>query len=339
MGIPTSDQKSLKKKGFCESHFVSITIFVNVIFAYYWSSNIMGPSGEPVSFVLPDTGQYVELPFGRTRYTLFGPEDAEELIVFVHGFSDYSNIVWKNLGPRFGNQGKKFRALTYDLPGRGYSTGPKGINYDEKLYVSQLSSLLYKLQLIQKPFTLVGLSMGGAIAGVYTSLFPETVKNLILIAPVGMPIKLPLMAQLTKLPLFGHILMQSFGRSFMHARVVSAFPQPEKWSKEIKTTQDGLDFQMENNPNFKSAIVATLQDFPMGGLQSSFQEVGKIKKLKTLILWGTEDKTALYENSKLFLEAIPSAELITFQNTGHAVVIQEEDRVFESMINFIQKQK
>lgn len=228
-----------------------------------------------------------------------------------------------------------YRVLYYDLYGHGYSSNPTSIPHDEKLYVSQLALLLHKLKLDDEPLTLVGMSLGGAIAGVYTSMFPENVKNLILLAPAGYPVNEPLTAKVGKLPLIGEILNNLVTGMILHDRIPDAYPDSEKYKKEIETTRAAIKFQLDNNPGYLPGILSTLREFPFGELGEYFEKVGKLKHLKTLLIWGDQDLTISYSNSELFLQAIPSAKLITLPKTGHCLERQEAPVILDSILKFL----
>lgn len=74
-----------------------------------------------------------------------------------------------------------------DLFGRGYSSGPspKLHNYDAALYTTQILLCLASSPISWRPITLVGYSLGGALAADFTSQFPHLISNLFLIAPGG----------------------------------------------------------------------------------------------------------------------------------------------------------
>lgn len=75
-----------------------------------------------------------------------------------------------------------------DLFSRGYSSGPSPYThrYDSSLYTSQIHICLASSPLRWSTFTLVGYSLGGALAADFTSYFPSLINNLILIAPGGL---------------------------------------------------------------------------------------------------------------------------------------------------------
>lgn len=133
-----------------------------------------------------------------------------------------------------------YRVLTYDNFGSAWSAAPK-TRYDDALFASQLTELLYTLNITQ-PVHLVGQSMGGgplflcigtalstvyATAGIvskFASLHCECVKSLSLIAPVGLPVNIPLLARLHSLPYFSEILYHWLAEPVMVQRVFDAFP-------------------------------------------------------------------------------------------------------------------
>jgi pimeloyl-ACP methyl ester carboxylesterase len=123
--------------------------------------------------------------------------EVNDIYVFIHGndgsLYDFNNII-KELYYHNSllkeecktNTSKHFKPkhyIVYDLYGRGYS------QYDNspqtlQLFISQLSELLYALNVRHKVH-LVGYEMGSAIATGFASIYPEKIKSLILLSPIG----------------------------------------------------------------------------------------------------------------------------------------------------------
>ncbi|KAF2022066.1 alpha/beta-hydrolase [Aaosphaeria arxii CBS 175.79] len=78
--------------------------------------------------------------------------------------------------------------MLMDLFGRGYSASPdpKLYRYDSSLYATQILIAIQSSLLHWKSFTLIGYSLGGAIAADFASHFPSCIANLILLAPGGL---------------------------------------------------------------------------------------------------------------------------------------------------------
>jgi len=124
-------------------------------------------------------GQFAELSAGNTHYEWHGPR-SNRVLVLVHGLSTPS---WVFSGLIRGLLGMGYRVLTYDLYGRGFSDRPTD---DQTLafHTRQLGELLDALN-VAVPVTLMGYSMGGAIAAQFAAEEPDRVERLILLAPAG----------------------------------------------------------------------------------------------------------------------------------------------------------
>jgi len=125
-------------------------------------------------------GTFVELSQGVTHYQWSGPAEGP-VLVCIHGLTTPS-FVWQGLRPALEQQG--FRVLTYDLYGRGYSDRPKGVQ-NPAFFLQQLNDLLASQQ-VRTDITVIGYSMGGAIATLFAADRPQDIKRLILLAPAGM---------------------------------------------------------------------------------------------------------------------------------------------------------
>ena len=101
---------------------------------------------------------------------------AGEPLVLIHGIALDSRS-WLDL-PQF--LSKKYTVLTYDLRGHGQSFAP-ATGYSYRDHVNDLKLLLNDLG-FQK-ITLLGHSLGGAIAIKFALEHPEKVKSMILAAP------------------------------------------------------------------------------------------------------------------------------------------------------------
>ncbi|ORY19731.1 Alpha/Beta hydrolase protein [Clohesyomyces aquaticus] len=128
----------------------------------------------------------VDSPYGSTRVYEFGPRDGPKVLL-IHGISTPC-IALASLAHKLADKG--CRVMIFDLFSRGHSSGPSATvrPYDSALYTSQILVVLQSSSLSwnsSNPFTIVGYSLGGALAADFTSYFPRLVSNLVLIAPGG----------------------------------------------------------------------------------------------------------------------------------------------------------
>jgi abhydrolase domain-containing protein 6 len=109
-----------------------------------------------------------------------GGEKNDEIIVLVHGFnSDKSTKIAyaKKLMD-------KYHVILPDLPGHGQTTRPVNQKYDIYSLRDRLEEFM-QAKKIDKPVTMIASSMGGGIVTVYAHKYPQKIKKMILINPLG----------------------------------------------------------------------------------------------------------------------------------------------------------
>jgi len=261
------------------------------------------------------SGSFIRLSNGYTHYELCGSE-SDQPIVLVHGFS----VPYFIFEPTFNYLiSTGFRVLRYDLFGRGFSDRPN-VNYNINLFVNQLEELLNALNI--KQVNLIGLSMGGAIASAFTVNFPQRVRKLILIDPVGVQ-SMPLswMYKAAILPGISELILGLAGTERMVQEVASDFFDPE----DVKMFQDQYRVQLHYR-GFKRAILSTLRNKTVNGFPEIYQRLGKLD-VPVLLFWGRNDRTLPLEQSQFILSAVPRAEFYVIENCGHIPHYEKPEEV------------
>jgi pimeloyl-ACP methyl ester carboxylesterase len=156
----------------------AVIAFAAVVAALPWIMEALRqPMNERARGDAP--GAFAPLSAGNTHYQWHGPRSTR-ILVLVHGLSSSS---WVFSGLIRGLLAMRYRVLSYDLYGRGFSDRPHDRQTLE-FHASQLGELLDALG-VQVPVTLMGYSMGGAIAASFAADEPDRVDRLILLAPAG----------------------------------------------------------------------------------------------------------------------------------------------------------
>jgi pimeloyl-ACP methyl ester carboxylesterase len=268
-------------------------------------------------------GSFADLPHGCTHYEIAGPADASP-IVLIHGFS-VPHFIWDITFEALGRAGR--RVLRYDLFGRGFSDRPH-VRYNLDLFVQQLADLLDFLKVEQA--SLVGLSMGGAIATAFTARYPERLQRLALIDPIGTePMPLNLFYKAALLPGVSEVLLSLIGTERMVDSFAGDFFDPA----EVQRFRDRYRAQMQFR-GFKRAIVSTLRNKAVHGSPDSYARLGQLD-VPVLLIWGREDRTLPLEQSQPILKLVPRAEFHIIANAGHIPNVERPEIVNPILLSFL----
>ncbi|XP_051242448.1 serine hydrolase-like protein [Dicentrarchus labrax] len=121
----------------------------------------------------------VPVPWGEMRGKVWGPDHGHPVLC-LHGWADNCGT-FNNLVPLLP---KECRYVAVDLAGHGLSSHrPPGVFYSFPAYVSDVRRVVDALQ--WNKFSIIGHSMGGNIAGMFSALYPEMVDAVVLLDSYG----------------------------------------------------------------------------------------------------------------------------------------------------------
>ena len=262
--------------------------------------------------------KFQQLPFGKMAY-LENDIKVKETLVLLHGFG--AN---KDNWDRFvlALQGK-YHIIIPDLAGHGESTLNKYLNYTLASHVKRLEIFLKSKEITH--FHIVGNSMGGGIALLYSAMHKNQVKTLTLIDSIGV-IK-------TKSDIMKHI--EKTGEN----------PFLDVCSNE--KLQILLDYGMYKQPyipDFLMSVItnekcknASLEKKMFKTLMKNIDltNIAQQITIPTLIMWGKEDRVLHFTNATLFQKQIKNSQLKIFKQIGHVPMFEapkKTAKVFEDFI-------
>lgn len=121
----------------------------------------------------------VPVPWGEIRGRVWGPDHGHPVLC-LHGWADNCGS-FNTLIPLLP---KECRYVAVDLAGHGLSSHrPPGVFYAFPNYVMDVRRVVDALQ--WSKFSIIGHSMGGNVAGMFSALFPEMVDALVLLDSYG----------------------------------------------------------------------------------------------------------------------------------------------------------
>ncbi|KAM6972192.1 serine hydrolase-like protein [Aplochiton taeniatus] len=119
------------------------------------------------------------VPWGEMRGKVWGPDHGRPVLC-LHGWADNCGS-FNTLIPLLP---KECRYVAVDLAGHGLSSHrPPGVFYSFPAYVADIRRVIDALQ--WKRFSIIGHSMGGNIAGMFSALYPEMVESMVLLDSYG----------------------------------------------------------------------------------------------------------------------------------------------------------
>jgi len=262
--------------------------------------------------------QFAELESGLKLHYLDVGEGP--VVVWLHGSgpgaSGHSNF--KGNYPVFSEAG--FRNIILDLPGFGRSDKPDDIKYDLDFFVSSVNAFLKKTGI--ERCTLLGNSLGGAIALGQTLAHPETVERLILMAPGGVE------ERETYFEMEGIIRMvETFAAGKMGMEEMQHVMSLQVYNPELLDNEI-LCERVAVVPSQPENLFTTMM---VPNMTERLQEI----QIPIFGFWGTEDKFNPHSGSMKILHNAPDARMILLNRCGHWVQVEYPDLFNRSCIDFL----
>ncbi|BDX20145.1 alpha/beta hydrolase [Halopseudomonas aestusnigri] len=263
-------------------------------------------------------GKYAKLDTGLTVHYLDigkGP-----VIVWLHGSgpgaSGFSNF--KGNYPVFEQAG--YRNLVLDLPGFGRSDKPDTVNYDLDFFVRNLKALLDQLEI--DSCTLLGNSLGGAIALGFVLAYPQQVDKLILMAPGGIE------ERETYFQMEGiQRMVEVFGQG----------PMGVEQMRQVMTLQLFDPGQLQESLLAERAAVAVTQPGNLFSTMLVPNMTERLSEIKAPILgfWGTNDRFNPPAGAFKILDNAPNARFVMLNRCGHWVQVEHQHMFNRECLEFL----
>ena len=241
-------------------------------------------------------------------------------VVFVHGHP-FDQSMWD---PQVAALSWKYRTITLDLRGYGKSEVPNINATTLETMAADIKGLLDHLG-IQKT-VVVGLSMGGQVAMAFADLFPERLTGLVLAGTFAE----------------ADTAEAAAARRAMADRFVnegSVLPGGEMLPKLLAAPS------MKRDPALAVTVYTMIANAPPEGaaaalrgraLRKDYLPTLRRLAVPALIMVGTQDQFSPLERAQQMHEAIPSARLVVFDETGHMLNLEAPDRFNASLHEYLE---
>ena len=276
----------------------------------------ISPSPIPV-------GHFVDIaPVAGSAQRIHYHEQGEgEVVIFLHGAgtgaSGYSNF--KGNYPAFAQAG--YRCIVPDLLGYGLSSKPDIEQYDMDFFIAGVKGLVDALGL--KHITLLGNSLGGAVALGYALAHPQDVKRLILMAPGGVEdldtyLAMPGIANMFKVYQSGKT-----GAAAMRDVMTMQLFDPTLLTEDIIN---------ERAPIAETQTQAARSILKVPNMTERLHEL----RCPVFGFWGVNDQFNPVSGTTKLVENCPQARIIVLNQCGHWVQVEHREMFNRACIDFLQ---
>jgi 4,5:9,10-diseco-3-hydroxy-5,9,17-trioxoandrosta-1(10),2-diene-4-oate hydrolase len=273
-------------------------------------------TGKPV----PE-GRYAKLPNGRRIHYL--DEGQGPVVVWLHGSgngaSGYSNF--KGNYPALVKAG--YRCIVPDLVGFGYSDKPADVEYPLSFFVECVKQTLDVIGVDK--VTLLGNSLGGAVALGFALEYPSSVERLILMAPGGLNdlpdyLAMPGMAAMFALfaPGGPPLTPERMKEFFVKAFVVNPAAVDDALVRER------FELMKLQNPQ----VMKTMK------VPNMTARLGEIK-CPALSLWGLNENMMPDSGILRLAKGMPNCRMVLVPQCGHWVMIEHRELFNRLTLDFL----
>ncbi len=245
-------------------------------------------------------------------------------VVLLHGFAaDKDN--WTRMVQKL----EGFHVIAPDLPGHGDSSFDGDAHYGFDKQSLRLAEFVDALGL--KRFHLVGNSMGGAIAGLYTYRHPSRVLSLALLDAAGFYGDQPSELQL---------LIESDQKNPLIVR------SPEDMEKLMSFAMEQVPFlpwpatnvlarrAMAKESNNDQIFKHMMQEVEASKYSDGFKHIFNKLTLPSLVIWGEQDRVLHVSSVDKFFQAMPNVQTEILPNVGHAPMLEVPEMTAKMLVSF-----
>jgi pimeloyl-ACP methyl ester carboxylesterase len=251
-----------------------------------------------------------------------GPKDAP-LLLLVHGLGNNGFTDWLPVLPQLA---RRWRVLTVDLPGFGYSSSPSA-KFSPTNYARVLANLLAREA--TGPVDVVGHSMGGAVALRLAADFPGRVARLVLVDAAGILQRtaftkhnaaLPIAVEGVPEPLKGPVARLRDLGSLLVERV---FGLPGDPTNVLRANDQLWGWLLQDRTNVNAALALVDENFSA----AVFTLPQPVR-----LIWGEADPVAPLRTGELLVRRLPRAQMATLPGIGH-VPMEQAPAEFGVLLN------
>lgn len=274
-----------------------------------------------------DTGDFVILADGtRIHYLSRAPSSSvlcpPSSVILIHGLMDSAEQWRANLDAL----AQAHHVWAIDLIGFGFSSRVTTPTYSLAMFARSIREFMDAQGIARA--SLVGHSLGGAIALRFAYDYPDRIEKLVLIAPATFLLPLRPESKIAKhLPfvpraLIGWVMLNRRARE---RALREALGDPTQYDT-IEIARRIRPLHVRGTADALVAMLASPRedDVPLEGIAAP-----------TLIVWGTRDRAVPRYHIERHARALPNAKSVIIENAGHLPHYEYPDQVNRLLLDFL----
>ncbi len=258
------------------------------------------------------------------------PVTSKQTIIMIHGFRGTHHGLLLIANHLKGN-----RLVVPDLP--GFGKGETLEAYDLENYVMWLHRYMKALQLTQLPI-LLGHSFGSIICAAYAEKYPETIKKLVLVNPIGSPALEGPNKVMTKLAVayykIGAKLPEKPAYKWLSAQPIVKVMSVTMAKTRDKTLRAFIHQQHRQHFSRFHTAQSVLEGFRTS-ISHTVRDYARNIKTPTLLIAGSLDDITPLGDQYGLVKLFPNAQLRVINDVGHLTHYETPERVAQYVQAFI----
>jgi pimeloyl-ACP methyl ester carboxylesterase len=266
--------------------------------------------------------RFINVDAARLHFVIKG---SGRPVVLIHG-NPGSCQDWAQL---YGPLAKHYCGFAFDRPGHGHSDRPNHRPITVDVQAQMLHTALRELNVVQP--ILVGHSWGGSLALAYALEFQEDISGMVLLAPAAYESDdgVSFLTKLPALPVIGDLINFIFtpllGASVVREDLQKAFspdPVPKHYLRQV----------LSEWTRPKKVKWYSVDDALLNTSLPTFTDRYSDIRVPVVIITGDSDLIVpAKENAHRLYGALPHAELVVLEKTGHQIPFTRPDAVVDAI--------
>ncbi|HKX25608.1 MAG TPA: alpha/beta fold hydrolase [Actinomycetota bacterium] len=225
------------------------------------------------------------------------------------------------------------RVIVPDLPGHGESTKPRA-DYTPSYFARVIHGLLDELEVDRA--AVIGNSMGGRVALEVAADLPDRVSSLILLDPAAAGVPFPLYARLLRmLPTGVGAVPIPLRKRIVAYGIRTLFAAPDRLPRAAYLAGADEFIRVYRHGRARVALLSAMRGLMKDRRDSFWERMAEID-VRTLILWGSEDRLVPVRLGRRLAATMPRAELVVLPGVGHVPQFEVPEEIRRLVQRFLE---